>query len=125
MDEEQLLPPDEPEEPQPQEPKESIRIVDMSSGDPEPSEKVCRVCGQLKPVYVEVESDGVIEYTCEGCFQKDVAPLTKTCRECDAQVDHDDAFCGKCGKPTELKCGECGSTAREDDAFCGKCGKKL
>lgn len=125
MDEEQLLPPDEPEEPESHAPKEEIRIVDMSGADGEPVDRVCRVCGLLKPVYVEVESQGIVEYTCKECFQKDVAPPTKTCRECSAPVKQDDAFCGKCGKPTELRCGECGSTAKEGDAFCGKCGSTL
>lgn len=125
MDEEELFPPDEPEEPEEKPPKEEIRIVEISDASGEPVEKDCRICGKLKPVYVEIESDDIVEYTCKECFQKDVADQGKKCRECEAPLLVDDVFCGKCGTSTEIKCGECDTLAKDDDAFCGKCGKKL
>ena len=124
MDEEELpLLPDD-EEPEPQPPREEIRIVEMSD-DGAPKEMVCKVCKVSKPVYVEVESGGVIEYICKECFDADVADQGKTCFGCESPLKQDDEFCGKCGSPTEKKCTECGTTAKDDDAFCGKCGKKL
>ena len=125
MDEEELPTEDYPEEPEAKPPKEEIRIVEMSDLSGEPVEKNCRVCGKLKPIYVEIESEGVVEYTCKECFEKDVSYQGKVCKKCEAPLSVDDAFCGKCGTPTENKCGECGAVAKDDDAFCGKCGKKL
>jgi hypothetical protein len=115
----------DPEEPEPTPPKEEIRIVEMSESGEATMEKMCKVCQELKPAYVEVESEGVIEYTCKNCFEKDVADTGKSCWSCDTSIKDDDAFCGKCGSPAEKKCSECGEPAKDDDAFCGKCGSKL
>ena len=124
MDEEEPFSVDLPEEDEQKPPKEDIRIIEISESGTA-LEKVCRVCGQLKPVYVEIESDGVVEHTCKECFEKDVTVPGKACRECEEPVSAEDAFCGKCGTPAERKCEECGALAQDDDAFCGKCGSKL
>jgi hypothetical protein len=115
----------EEEEPEPQPPKEAIRIVEMSEESEAPKEEICKVCKDSKPVYVEVESQGTIEYMCKECFEKDLRDEGKQCWSCKTALEQDDAFCGKCGSPTEKKCPKCDVTAKDDDAFCGKCGTKL
>jgi len=114
-----------PEEPEPKPPREKIKIVDVSEASGAAKEGVCKVCGKLKPVFVEIEVGGRVEYTCEECFKMDVADIGKKCGDCGAPLKVDDAFCGKCGKPTEKKCLDCGAVSRDDDTFCGRCGTKL
>lgn len=54
----------------------------------------------------------------------------KFCEYCGNEISHDDKFCSKCGKSTEVKekipliC-ECGTTYQKDQKYCSKCGAKL
>jgi len=81
----------------------------------------CNVCGEPKPPYVEIDMDGVPEYTCKECYERQFIEIT-ACRKCGAAMEAADAFCGKCGSPRTAKCPSCGAEAGEDDRFCGKCG---
>lgn len=117
--------PPEPEDAEPQPPKEKIRIVELSGDSKSPKEKICKVCGKLKPVYVEMESRGITEYTCKDCFAELTEEEKKQCRSCDATLKFEDAFCGKCGEPTIRKCPKCDARVEDEDLFCGKCGAKL
>lgn len=49
------------------------------------------------------------------------------CPNCGAEVNFEDVFCGKCGKPVkeELKCVGCGTKVEPGDMFCRKCGARL
>lgn len=125
MADEEPFPLEEPEEPEPKPPREEIKIIDVSEVAGAGKDRVCKVCGKLKPVFIEIESGGKVEYTCEECFKTDVADIGKKCRECGAPLKVGDAFCGKCGKPTQRKCSGCGAVLRDDDMFCGRCGTKL
>ncbi|MFQ6061070.1 MAG: zinc ribbon domain-containing protein [Thermoplasmata archaeon] len=116
--------PSEAEEAETHPPKGEIRIVELS----EPKhmkEGICRVCGKLKAVYIEIESGGVTEYTCEECYEKAAMVEERKCKSCGASLKPEDVFCGKCGKPTVRKCPGCNAQASEEDLFCGKCGTKL
>ncbi len=108
-----------PPEAEPAPPRDEIRIRDLT-GRP----TACSVCGQPKPVYVEIEVDGVVEYTCRDCYEGDVVELV-ACRKCGAALEATDAFCGKCGAPRVLACRACGASLTDGDAFCGKCGASV
>ena len=82
------------------------------------------MCGKEKTPYIEIEVDGVLEYTCKECYEGQVIELT-ACRTCGAALEPGDAFCGKCGTSRALKCPACGTQANEGDRFCGKCGTTL
>ena len=49
------------------------------------------------------------------------------CPSCEAELNHDDAFCRKCGEKIEFEavCPECDAEVEPDDRFCRKCGQKL
>lgn len=115
----------EPEEGEPPPPKEEIRIVELSGTKKSDEEKACKVCGKVKPAYIEVESQGTTEYTCKECYEETTGEEEKECRECGAALNPDDIFCGKCGKPTVKKCQECDTKVKDEDLFCGKCGARL
>lgn len=110
-------PPPEPTEASPPRPTLKIRdLTDRPGG--------CSVCGKPKPRYIEIEVDGVLEYTCRECYEGQVIELA-ACRKCGAAIEAPDNFCGKCGTPRAVKCPSCGSEVDEEDRFCGKCGTKL
>ena len=55
------------------------------------------------------------------------------CTKCNAELLHDDMFCGDCGTPVPqqsniasatvgMSCSKCGQPMEMDDAFCGDCG---
>ena len=112
-----------PEPPQPTPPaappKPEIRIRDLGSRP-----RGCSVCGQPKPPFIEIEVDGVPEYTCRECYEGQVIVLT-ACRSCGGALEAADNFCGKCGTPRVAKCASCGTDLDEEDRFCGKCGAKV
>lgn len=116
MDAEDAAPePSEPAGP----PKAELRIRDLGARP-----RGCSVCGQPKTPYVEVEVDGVLEYTCKECYEGDVIELA-ACRKCGAALESGDHFCGKCGTPRVLTCPSCAAEVDEEDRYCGKCGTKL
>jgi len=84
----------------------------------------CSVCGEPKPPHVEIEVDGVPEYTCKECYEGKVIEIT-ACRSCGGGLEAGDNFCGKCGTPHLATCPSCAAEADEADRFCGKCGAKL
>ncbi len=115
--------PDVPETPPPAAPapppKPEIRIRDLGARP-----RGCSVCGEVKEPFIEIEVDGVLEYTCQECYEGQVIEIT-ACRSCGAAMEPADAFCGKCGTPRRMTCPSCGAAAGDDDRFCGKCGTKL
>lgn len=113
-----VRPPEPPETPVPP-PRPELKIRDLGV---RPS--ACSVCGKPKPPYVEIEVDGVPEYTCKECYEGQVIELA-ACRACGAALEPGDAFCGRCGAARPTKCGSCGAPVTEDDRFCGKCGAKV
>lgn len=117
MDDEGEPAPDSPEAAPPpgSPPKPEIRIRDLTR------HRNCSVCGKPKTPYVEIEIDGVIEYTCRECYEGQVIELA-ACRSCGAAIEASDLFCGKCGAPRVVSCPSCGAEVGEDDRFCGKCG---
>ena len=55
------------------------------------------------------------------------------CTNCNAQLEHDDVFCGDCGTPVAsqantaymvggMSCSKCDQLMEMDDVFCGDCG---
>jgi hypothetical protein len=123
-DEDFTLPP--PPGPPAPPPKAEIKIVDASS---KRRGKACVVCGRPKPPYVEVDVDGVGEYTCQDCYELQAqglsAEVAAYCVTCGAALLAGDHFCGRCGTPAALRCPKCGARPQEEDAFCGKCGAAL
>ena len=111
-------PPAPPSEPVPP-PKAEIKIRDLGVRP-----RACAVCGKAKAPYIEIEVDGVLEFTCKECYEGQVIELT-ACRSCGAALEAADNFCGKCGVPRVLKCPACGAEVEEEDRFCGKCGGKI
>lgn len=99
-------------------PKPDIRIRDLTEGP-----RGCSVCGQVREPYIEIEVDGVIEYTCRECYEGEVGELA-ACRQCGAALEPEDRFCGKCGTPRTRTCPSCGAELGEADGFCGKCGAR-
>ena len=91
--------------------------------------RTCVVCGRSRPAYVEIEIDGVVEYTCQDCYELQSQGLssevTEFCTKCGAAILKGDHFCGRCGTPAALRCPKCGARPEEEDAFCGKCGAPL
>lgn len=106
-------PPGEPEAPPP---KDEIKIRDLT-GRP----RGCASCGRPREPFIEVEVDGVLEYTCRECYEGEVVVLV-ACRSCGAAIEAGDAFCGKCGTARARACAGCGADLGGDDGFCGKCG---
>ncbi|HEV8593916.1 MAG TPA: zinc ribbon domain-containing protein [Thermoplasmata archaeon] len=112
--------PERPEIPAPTAPpKPELRIRDLTDRP-----RGCNVCGKAKPAFIEIEVDGVLEYTCQGCYEGQVIELT-ACRKCGAAMEPADHFCGKCGTPRLMACASCGNELDEEDRFCGKCGTKV
>ena len=93
-------------------PRAEIKIVDASIRR---RGRACVVCGRAKPAYIEVEIDGVVEYTCRDCYELQAQGLSGEVTQ----------FCTKCGTPAALKCPKCGARPDEEDGFCGKCGAAL
>ena len=116
-------PDDEASEPPPEPPvsppKPELRIRDLTRRP-----RACSVCGQPKAPYVEIEVDGVLEYTCKECYEGQVIELA-ACRTCGGAMESSDNFCGKCGTPRLLACPSCGAEVGEEDRFCGKCGTRV
>ena len=100
-------------------PKPELKIRDLGTRP-----RGCSVCGKPKLPYVEIEVDGVLEYTCKECYEGQVIELA-ACRQCGAALEAGDAFCGKCGNPRQSMCASCGAAVADDDRFCGKCGAKV
>ncbi len=120
MDPEDEAPGPPPESPEPAAPpRPELRIRDLTARP-----RGCSVCGKSKPAYIEIEVDGVPEYTCQECYEGQVIELT-ACRKCGTALEGGDNFCGKCGTPRLLRCSSCGSELDEEDRFCGKCGTRL
>jgi predicted amidophosphoribosyltransferase len=84
----------------------------------------CSSCGKVKTPYIEIEVDGVLEYTCQECYEGQVIEIA-ACRACGAGLEAADQFCGKCGAPRRVACAACGADLAENDGFCGKCGAKV
>ncbi len=107
-------------------PKAELKIRDASVRR---RGKACVVCGRAKPAYIEVEIDGVAEYTCRDCYELQSQGLsgevTQFCTKCGTALLKGDNFCGRCGTPASLRCPKCGARPEEEDAFCGKCGAAL
>ena len=122
-DEFSLLQPPTPPAPTP---KEEIKIVDAATRR---RGKACVVCGRPKAAYIEVDVDGVVEYTCQDCYELQAQGLsgeiTAYCVKCGVALLKGDHFCGRCGTPAALQCPKCGARQDEEDAFCGKCGTAL
>jgi ribosomal protein L40E len=112
--------PDPPEPPGPQAPpaRPEIKIRDLTR------QRFCSMCGKEKAPHVEIEVDGVLEYTCRECYEGQVIELTM-CRSCGSALEAGDNFCGKCGSPRAVACASCGAAVDEEDRFCGKCGAKV
>lgn len=85
----------------------------------------CSVCHQMKEVYLEIESNGVVEAVCRECYEASQQPKEEVCRKCGAILHPGDKFCGKCGTPRERRCPRCNALVKEGDRFCGKCGAEL
>src|SRR3972149_2704181 len=81
---------DGPEAP-PTPPKPELKIRDLGF---RPSG--CSVCGAPKPPHIEIEVDGVLEYTCKECYEGQVVELA-ACRSCGAALEAADAVCGEGG----------------------------
>ena len=82
----------EPEPPAPSAPpRPELKIRDLGTRP-----RGCSVCRKPKLPYVEIEVDGVLEYTCKECYEGQIIELA-ACRQCGAGVGDDDRFCGKCG----------------------------
>lgn len=107
-------------------PRADIKIVDASVRR---RGKTCVVCGRARPAYIEVEIDGVVEFTCRDCYELQAQGLsgevTQFCTKCGSALLKGDNFCGRCGTPASLRCAACGARPDEEDAFCGKCGATL
>lgn len=116
MDEDDL--PETPSSPAPPA-KPEIRIRDLT-GRP----RGCNVCGKPKPAFIEIEVDGVREYTCRECYEGEVVELV-ACRRCGGALSAGDRFCGKCGAARLDRCPACEAPAQEGDRFCGKCGAAI
>ena len=116
--------PDEPEDevrrpPEPvSPPKPDLRIRDLGVRP-----RGCSVCGEPKAPHIEIEVDGVLEYTCRECYEGQVIELA-ACRSCGAALEAADGFCGKCGAPRQRACPACAADLADGDRFCGKCGAK-
>lgn len=108
-------PPEPPAEPVAP-PKPELKIRDLGTRP-----KGCAVCGKPKAPYIEIQVDGVLEYTCRECYEGQVIEVA-ACRGCGAAMELSDAFCGKCGAPRLLRCPSCDAEAAPEDRFCGKCG---
>ena len=123
-DEDFVLP--QPPPPTAPPPKQEIKIVDAST---KRRGKACVVCGRPKAPYIEVDVDGVVEHTCQDCYELQAQGLsgevTAYCVTCGAALLKGDHFCGRCGTPAALRCPKCGARPEEEDAFCGKCGAAL
>ena len=111
-------PPEPPTTPIPP-PKPELRIRDLGTRP-----RGCSVCGQAKPAHVEIEVDGVLEYTCKECYEGQTIELA-ACRSCGSALEPGDQFCGKCGGPRAFACPSCGADVGEEDRFCGRCGAKI
>ena len=107
-------------------PRPELRIVEAER---KRRGKACVVCGRSKPAYVEIEIDGVVEYTCRDCYELQSQGLSSEvaefCTNCSATLLKGDHFCGRCGTPASVRCPKCGARPDEEDAFCGKCGAPL
>jgi hypothetical protein len=107
-------------------PRPEIRIVDASARR---RASACVVCGRPRLAYIEVEIDGVVEYTCKDCYELQsqglAGEVTQYCVKCGTALLRGDHFCGRCGTPALFACPSCGARAGEEDAFCGKCGASL
>ena len=118
--------PEKPPEVQVPPPKPELQIIDFSRKRINP---YCIVCGMEKDRYLEVETNGVIEYTCKSCYAKShlvpVSPTAISCGSCGAPMAVGDNFCGKCGVPAILRCVACNNEVDEEDRFCAKYGAKL
>jgi len=123
-DEDDLGFPVEPAPPPPPN-RPELRIVEATKR----RAKACVVCGRSKPAYVGVEIDGVVENTCQDCYELRAQGLSSEvsefCAKCGAALLKGDHFCGRCGTPASLRCPRCGARPEEEDAFCGKCGAPL
>lgn len=112
---------DAPERPAPPA-REEIRIVEFAAKQ---RSKGCSICGRSGDPYIEIEVDGVLEYTCRECYEGPRARPDAFCRSCGAALRPGDNFCGRCGAPTPVRCDGCDSEVDEEDRFCGKCGRRL
>ena len=114
--------PELPQPPPPQAPapppRPDIKIRDLTR------HRNCSVCGNEKAPYIEIEVDGVLEYTCEECYEGQVIEIA-ACRACGGALEAADRFCGKCGAPRAVTCPACGADVADEDRFCGKCGSKV
>jgi len=99
-------------------PRPDIKIRDLTR------QRNCAVCGKEKTPYIEIEVDGVLEYTCQACYEGQVIEIA-ACRACGAALEAADKFCGKCGAPRAVTCASCGADVADEDRFCGKCGAKV
>jgi len=111
-------PPEPSETPIPT-PRPELKIRDLGTRS-----RGCSVCGKEKAPYVEIEVDGVLEYTCRECYEGQVIELA-ACRSCGAALEAADHFCGRCGAPRQATCASCGADVGDEDRFCGKCGTKI
>ncbi len=100
-------------------PRPELRIRDLGTRP-----RGCSVCGKEKKPYVEIEVDGVLEYTCQECYEGQVIELA-ACRGCGGALEPGDAFCGRCGTARLANCPSCGTALAEEDRFCGKCGARI
>lgn len=111
-----------PRAPEPAEPaappRPDIKIRDLTR------HRNCSVCGKVKTPYIEIEVDGVLEYTCQECYEGQVIEIA-ACRACGGALEAADRFCGKCGTQRLSACPACAKEVSEGDRFCGKCGAKL
>ena len=107
-------------------PKAEIKIVDAAT---KRRGKACVVCGRPQPPYVEVDVDGLVEYTCRDCYElqaQGISPeVAAFCVKCGTALLKGDHFCGRCGTPAMSRCPKCGARPEEEDTFCGKCGAAL
>ena len=102
--------------PAPAPPRPELRFRDLSSP------RGCSVCGREREPYVRVEIRGRMEYTCRECA---TGRAGVACASCGERLETGDRFCGRCGRPTELKCAGCATPHESGDRFCGKCGRAL
>ena len=114
--------PELPRPPEPEAPaaptRPDIKIRDLTR------QRNCSVCGKEKAPYIEIEVDGVLEYTCRECYEGQVIELAM-CRSCGGALEAADRFCGKCGTARAIACAACGADVRGEDGFCGKCGSRI
>ena len=99
-------------------PRPDIKIRDLTR------QRNCSVCGKEKAPYIEIEVDGVIEYTCKDCYEGQVIEIS-ACRACGGGLEEADRFCGRCGTPRAVTCPACSADVGDEDGFCGKCGAKV